>query len=304
MSDNINTSNAGIRNNEISEPPVSRFPWISAILGVGLAGALGVAAVQHSNLVNTRLEMEALKKEVSAVRQSADQTDQRLLETLQVLKADIESTKEANTATAQNVKEARMLARKQAELVASRISKQQDEQNKQMAERLDQIKSSTDQHQARLTEVSTEVGNVKTEVASTRSELDKTVSELHRMTGDMGVMSGLIATNSKELTALKELGERDYYEFTLNKKQKQQRIGDILVEVKKADLKRNRYTVEVVADDKRIEKKDKTVNEPVQFYVLSKARVPYEMVVNEVRKDTIVGYLAMPKVKSNTSARR
>jgi hypothetical protein len=74
-------------------------------------------------------------------------------------------------------------------------------------------------------------------------------------------------------------------------------VGDILVQLKKSDAKRNRFTLEIVADDKRVEKKDRTINEPVQFYVVSKARLPYELVVNEVRKDVVVGYLAAPKVK-------
>ena len=66
--------------------------------------------------------------------------------------------------------------------------------------------------------------------------------------------------------------------------------------LKKSDTKRNRFTVEVMADDKRIEKKDKTANEPVQFYVASKARQPYEIVVNQIAKDSVSGYLAKPKV--------
>jgi hypothetical protein len=110
-------------------------------------------------------------------------------------------------------------------------------------------------------------------------------------------MSGLIATNSKELSALRELGERDYIEFRVGRSKDLQRVGDINIRLKKADVKRNRFSLELVADDKRVEKKDRNINEPVQFYVLSKARQPYEMVVNEVRKDEIVGYLAVPKLK-------
>ena len=67
--------------------------------------------------------------------------------------------------------------------------------------------------------------------------------------------------------------------------------------LRKADPKRSRFTVDVIADDKKVEKKDRTINEPVQFYV-SRARQPYELVVNEVRKDRIVGYLAVPKVET------
>jgi chromosome segregation ATPase len=145
--------------------------------------------------------------------------------------------------------------------------------------------------------VKTDVGNVKLEVASTRSDLERTIGDLKRARGDMGEMSGLIATNSKELGALKELGERNYYEFNLAKSAGQQRVGDIQLLVRRADLKRGRYTLDVVVDDKKIEKKDKTVSEPVQFYVSSKSRQAYELVVYEVQKDRIIGYLATPKVQ-------
>jgi predicted amino acid dehydrogenase len=114
------------------------------------------------------------------------------------------------------------------------------------------------------------------------------------VTGDLGVQSGYIATNSKELALLKRLGERNITEFKLAKTKDPQRVGDIALVLKRTDQKKNKYTVEVVADDKRTEKKDKGVNEPIQFYV-SKARQPYEIVVNEVKKDLIVGYLAAPK---------
>jgi hypothetical protein len=107
----------------------------------------------------------------------------------------------------------------------------------------------------------------------------------------------LVATNSKEIAALRALGDRNIFEFTLGKTKQPQRVGDVMLQLSKVDLKKNRYTVNVTADDKRVEKKDKGINEPVQFYT-SKARMPYEIVVNELRKDTIVGYLSTPKVQS------
>jgi hypothetical protein len=142
----------------------------------------------------------------------------------------------------------------------------------------------------------TKIGEVSQEVAATKTELQSTVAEMKRVNGDLGVMSGLIATNGKELDALKALGDRNYFEFDLRKTDKPQRVGDISVRLRKSDPKRNKYTVEVLADDKLVEKKDKNSNEPVQFYA-SKARQPYELVVNEVRKDEIVGYLSAPKVQ-------
>ena len=110
----------------------------------------------------------------------------------------------------------------------------------------------------------------------------------------MGVQSGLIATNANELAALKRLGERNYFEFKLGKGKERQRVGDITLLLKKTDPKKNKYTVEVLADDKLTVKTDKNINEPVQFYT-SKARQPYELVVNQVAKDQIAGYLATPK---------
>ena len=138
------------------------------------------------------------------------------------------------------------------------------------------------------------VGTVQQEVATTKSTLDQTLADLKSVRGDMGVQSGLIATNSRELNALRELGERKYFEFTVNKKAPV-RVANMTLELKKADTKRNKYNLNVVADDKRVEKKDKTINEPVQLYV-GGARQPYEIVVNEVKKDTITGHVAVPKV--------
>jgi polyhydroxyalkanoate synthesis regulator phasin len=170
-----------------------------------------------------------------------------------------------------------------------------EEQQQQAAERisgdLNTVKQAAD---AKFTEVTTDVGNVKTQVASTQTELQRTIGDLKKVQGDLGVTSGYVATNGKELAALKRMGERNYFEFTIGKNKQPQKVGDIQVSLKKTDPKRNKFTVEVMADDKKIEKRDKTANEPVQFYV-AKARQPYEIVVNEVRKDQIVGYLATPK---------
>jgi phage shock protein A len=273
------------------------IPVVCVLLGVGLIGAFAFGMYEHSNLLNLRLEMAEMQKEVKTLRQAANETDNQVLAALESVRSELDSTRKESV---ESVEKARAALRRQTDLVAARLAKRQEEQNKllaEQAEQLDEIKSTAESASARLTDISTDVGEVRTEVASTRGELDKTIADLRRTTGDMGVMSGLIATNRKELEALRSLGERDYYEFTITKNQKQQRIGDIVMQVKKIDTKRNRFTVDIVADDKRVEKKDKTLNEPVQFYVLSRARVPYELVVNEVRKDTLVGYLAMPKVK-------
>ncbi len=201
---------------------------------------------------------------------------------------------EQRAAAERAVGQAKVDAQKKVELLQQKV---QSEQQKQQ-QVIDQVKQTADTATTKLNDVSTDVGTVKTDLGNTKSELEQTVANLKRVTGDVDSHSSLIATNGKELNALRALGEKNYVEFTLPKSKKPQKVGDIQVELKKADTKHNRYTLDVFADDKKVEKKDKTVNEPVQFYT-SKSRQPYEIVVNEIRKDTIVGYLATPKVQNN-----
>jgi len=203
-----------------------------------------------------------------------------------------QQVKGANDTASVAIRRARTEAQKQGEALSDRLAEQQQ----QVSGQLDQLKSETTTASSKITEVSTDVDTVKQNVASTRADLDKTGADLKRAMGDMGVMSGLIATNSKDLDALRALGERNYFEFDITKAQGMKKIGDVMLTLKKSDPKRNRYTVDVMADDKHVEKKDKTMNEPVQLYV-SGSMQPYEIVINQVKKDEVVGYLATPKVK-------
>jgi chromosome segregation ATPase len=142
--------------------------------------------------------------------------------------------------------------------------------------------------------VKTDVGGVKTDVATTKSDLETTKTQLNRMVGDAGVMSGLIATNHGELEILKHKGDRNYYEFNLQKGAKPILISTIKLQLKKVDTKRSRFTLNVSADDRNIEKKDKNIDEPVQFYT-GKDPMLYEIVVNSMEKNRVSGYLATPK---------
>jgi hypothetical protein len=228
--------------------------------------------------------------------------DQRLQELNDQLSATVKGANESSSAA---LKRAQADAQKQK----AQLSEQIEEQQKQVASQIGELKEATNTADSKISAVSTDVSSVKSDVGtvktdvssvradltSTQSTLDKTGADLKRAMGDMGVMSGLIATNAKDLTALRELGERNYVEFSLSKKQPEKKLGDVTLTLKNSDPKRNRYTVEILANDKRVQKKDKTVNEPVQLYV-SENRQPYEIVVNQVKKDEIVGYLSTPKV--------
>ena len=142
--------------------------------------------------------------------------------------------------------------------------------------------------------VQTDVGGVKTDVAKTQSDLADTNTQMTSMKGDLNGHSSLIARNADELEILKHKGDRDYYAFTLVKGQKQQ-VGTVSLTLKKADSKRSRFTLAVFSDDKQYEKKDKSLNEPLQFFS-GKTPMLYEIVVNTVSaKNTVTGYLSAPK---------
>jgi hypothetical protein len=235
---------------------------------------------------------ETLLAEVTKAREASTVTSAAAQRNIDALKDELEAARrQVATATGQ----AKLEAQKHAEELAARLAQQQKAAEAQLRGQISQVEQATT---TKIGEVSTEVGSVKTELSSTKSELEKTIAQLKSVAGDLGVQSGLIATNSKELAALKALGERNYFEFNLGKTKQPQRVGDVMIQLKRTDQKRNRFTIDIIADDKKVEKKDRTINEPIQFYT-SKARQPYEIVVNEVGRDVIVGYLATPKVQTS-----
>jgi hypothetical protein len=267
------------------------------VLVVALIAATGYLFVQvtqtRSELAQTR---EALLDEISKIHETSAVSTQTSRRSVESLKSDVDA---ARRQASQLAGQAKIDAEKHAEELAANLQKVQQEQAQKVSAvtaEVSQVKDQASAANTKISEVSTDVGNVKTEVASTRSELEKTIAQLKATQGDLGVQSGLIATNGKELAALKALGERNYVEFKLAKTKGPQKVGDISVLLKKADPKTNRYTITVIADDKTVEKRDKTVNEPVQF-MLAKASQPYELVVNDVKKDLITGYVAAPKVQ-------
>ena len=148
-----------------------------------------------------------------------------------------------------------------------------------------------------------DVNKLNGDVTGVKGDLEDTKGKLDRATGDMGVMSGLIARNHDDVEELKRRGDRNYFEFTIQKSKTPQRVGPVQMSLNKSDLKRSRYTMTVLVDDKSIEKKDKTAGEPVQFYVKGAARLaPYEVVVFDVGKNQISGYLSTPKTAGGSAA--
>jgi hypothetical protein len=281
-----------VEHNENSNRPASGLVGKILIGGV-LAAALGGWWYQSSQVASVR-------QELAQSQQKMDQFHGQMQTSVSAAKTEVNETIAKMSEQVEKARQEALAGSHRAQIVAKRQAGEVSAKNQQMTQQIDQIKNDNDQKSAQVDEtlngIQGDVGNVKTEAASTRSELSETNADLKRVTGDMGVMSGLIATNSTELGALRQLGEKDYYEFTLPKTGGPQKVGDIRLALKKADVKRNRFTLDVMADDRLVEKKDKSINEPVQFYT-SGARAPYEVVVNEIRADQVIGYLAVPKVR-------
>jgi len=171
------------------------------------------------------------------------------------------------------------------------LQRQQQAAEKRLAE---EQKSQISQVSGEVAGVRNDLGSTKTDLASTKTDLEATKAKLERAIGDLGVQSGLIAHTRDDLEELKRRGDRNYYEFTLEKGFRPTPVSTVSLQLKKADAKKSRFTLNVVADDKTIEKKDRTVAEPMQFYT-GRDRVLYEVVVLSVEKNKVSGYLATPK---------
>jgi chromosome segregation ATPase len=266
------------------------FAAVIALLGANVYLYMQVNSLK-ADLNNTK---DALSSQLAKVQETESLTNQSHRRTVEQLKDELDAARrQANMAAGQ----AKVEAIKRSEELAAQLAQEQKRSQQQLTGQISEVKEATNTAQAKIGEVGVEVTNVKTDLGSTKSDLEKTIANLKRVQGELSSQGSLIATNGTELAALKALGERNYYEFRIKKSKEPQKVGDIALVLKKADQKKNRYTVDLLVDDKRVEKKDKTINEPVQFLV-SKARQPYELVVNEVSKNQIAGYLATPKVQS------
>jgi len=160
--------------------------------------------------------------------------------------------------------------------------------------------------EAKLGQVSSEVGGVKTEVGAVRSDLAGTRRYLEgtqrQLVDVKETLSAAVAKNASELAELRRKGERDYFEFQIPKKNQIIKVEDIRLILTKADAKKGKYTLQVLVDDSKLEKRDRTINEPIQFLV-GQTRLRYEVVVNWVQKDSAGGYLSIPKDKSLAAER-
>jgi hypothetical protein len=187
------------------------------------------------------------------------------------------------------------LTQKQLEDKAQELVKREEADAKRLSNEQKQTAQAVTGLSTEVSGVKTDVGGVKTDLGKTQTDLATTISQLQSMKGDLNGHSTLIARNHDELELLKHKGDRTFYEFTLNKNSRKP-VGTVSLELKKADSRKNRFTLVVYSDDKQYEKRDRNVNEPLQFYS-GKTPALFEIVINSVdtKGSQVSGYLSVPK---------
>ncbi len=255
------------------EPQSNVGKWILIALAVAFAAASSFFIYdQHGKLEKITADQAASQKEIGDLTkrmQSAEADSETLAQQVGMTKKELATRADE--------------LQHQQQVSAARIAAQAAEEKKDVGAVAGEVGS-----------VKTDVGGVKTDVAATKASLEATISKLQGTIGDLGVQSGLIANTRSDLEALKHKGDRQYYEFSLLKGAQPQAFSTVALQLKKADPKRGKYTLNVTADDKTIEKKDRNQSEPVQFYT-GRDHMLYELVVWTVDKNKITGYLSTPK---------
>jgi hypothetical protein len=282
-------------------PPAGSNLKVSILMGA-VAALIAASGYLFYQLSEVRAQVsetkEALLAEIEKIHETSSVTVQTSRRNIEAMQKDVAKYR---AQAAQLSGEAKAEATKHADDLAAKLEKVQAEQGRKIGEvtsEVSDVKSVAAATSTKVGEVTNEVGSLKTDTATNKSAIEKTIADLKSARGDLGVQSGLIATNGKELMALKQLGERNYIDIKLAKVKKNtpQKFGDIQLVLEQTEPKKNTFSLVIIADDKRVEKKNRTVNEPIQF-LLSKSVLPYELVINDVKKDLITGYLSVPKVQ-------
>jgi hypothetical protein len=252
------------------EPETNTGKWILLVVAViYVAGSLYFLFDLHGRIAELNKENQASKAKITELTHRADSAeanDETLAQQLGITKKEL-------------VRRAAEL-QSQQRAAEARLAEQQKEQMNQMT--------------GEVAGVKTDVSGVKTDVASAKADLEATKAKLQSAIGDLGLQSGLIARTRGDLEILKHRGDRNYYEFTLIKGAHPQPISTISLQLKKTDPKHGRFTLNVTSDDKTIEKKNRNIAEPIQFYT-GRERMLYELVIWTIDKKKATGYLSTPK---------
>jgi hypothetical protein len=264
----------------IPEEPVETPSDKSAILKWVLLAAGAIYVIASLYLIyDMRTRIVGLEQKEATLQTQQSELVTRLSNTSSELRhalsTEVDTTKQEMAARAAELE-------RQQKASAAKLSAAQSQQGKQLADVSGEVSS-----------VKTDVGSAKTDIQKTQTDLAATNQKLEHAMGDLGVQSGLIAHNASELEILKHKGDRNYYDFTLQKGARQP-VSTISLQLKKVDPKKSKFTLNVISDDKTIEKKDRTVSEPLQFYT-GRDHMLYELVVFTAAKNSVTGYLSTPK---------
>ena len=281
-------------------PEPQRSGMLTALVAGALIALVAANIYLYVQIDHVRTDVasmqEKLTTQLSNLRDTSNVNTEAQKRHVETLKEELEA---ARTLARNSSSQVKAEAQANIERIKAQLQDEQAKVQQQVSKEISGVKSDVQQvastANTKIAEVATDVGTVRSQASQTQAELQKTIADLKSVRGDMGVQSGLIATNAGELAALKLRGERNYLDIKLGKTKQPQRFGDITLLLKNVDQKKNKYTVQVMADDKLTEKKDKSINEPVQFYTARGGRTPYELVINAVNKNEIVGYLSTPK---------
>jgi chromosome segregation ATPase len=290
-------------NYQAPPPPKSNTMMVVAIAAIVASIAANLFLLYQVNGLkdDTAHSREVLQGEVDTLKENDTAMTAAQRKHLDELKDDLDTrSKQLSAQANQAKKEALTYADQKSQALESEQAKA-NQQISQVSSAVSDVSKKADTANAKIADVNNDVSGVKTDLSATKTSLDQTKTDLNtniaalkKVQGDLGGTSSLVATNGKEIEELRKLGQRNIVEFTLKKQKDLQKVGSISMKLDKADFKKNKFTLTVFADDKTTEKKDKNINEPLQFYV---AKSLYEVVVNNVSKDekTITGYLSTPK---------
>ncbi|HYL61198.1 MAG TPA: hypothetical protein VE077_01145 [Candidatus Methylomirabilis sp.] len=244
---------------------------VAVLTGVSLVSlGIGWSALNHANSIE--------QATAASVKQANDALSQRLAkedEINQALQSDVKVVTDKLNLTHGEL----IAARKQGKTATAAVDQKVDGLATTMKTELSKKASTED-----VDKLNGDVTGVKTDLESTKNNLQMARSE----------MGTLIARNHDEIDQLRRMGQRDYVEFTLSRKGGSQKVGSIHIELKDTNTKKNQYTINVLADDNSFEKKNRSVNEPIFFYI-GGSRSALELVINKVTKSTASGYMSAPK---------
>ena len=209
---------------------------------------------------------------------------------IQQLRSDLD---EARTEAA---KKAKAEARRYTDRLSKNVASHQRTNQEALMGEIHGVQEMAAGAGAKVEAVEGEITFVKKEIAETKSQIDSTDSVLKLTKDELHVMSEWVSSNSSEIGQLRDFNERTYLTFRLPKSGKLYKIGGVLMRLRKTEPKRHRFSIELLADDRKMIKKDHYVNEPLQFYIGDSKR-PYEIVMTSVKKDQVMGFLATPKIQ-------